>query len=213
LTTRIECSRNPSRGSRPTSGIQLRPESSPASAPAPLRTVRLFPSHPLPDAWERVFPGRVRRRDEGSSLFIRSRFGGVIRRTRLLSLGRTLPASVLRTDAFGILSRCQLPRPNCQRTKRAVGTSACGATHWRLVSLSWTEVRLDASSRASTHDAHRRNPPHQQRDPRRQGPHEQERGNRTPTTQGSPGIQRDRPQPNEKLAEGSGIVKRPEKLA
>ena len=110
------------------------------------------------------------------------------RTARLLSLGRTLPESRLRRVPFGILSRCQLPRPNCQRTKRAVGASACGATHWRLVSLSWTEVRLDASSRASTHDAHRRSPPHQQRDPRRPGPHEQERGNRTPTTQDFPGF-------------------------
>ena len=41
------------------------------------------------------------------------------RTTRLLSLGRTLPESRLRRLPFGILSRCQLPRPNCQRTKRA----------------------------------------------------------------------------------------------
>ena len=41
------------------------------------------------------------------------------RTARLLSLGRTLPESRLRRLPFGILSRCQLPRPNCQRTKRA----------------------------------------------------------------------------------------------
>ena len=41
------------------------------------------------------------------------------RTTELLSLGRTLPESRLRRLSFGILSRCQLPRPNCQRTKRA----------------------------------------------------------------------------------------------
>ena len=145
LTTRIECSRSPLPGSGPTSGIQLRPESSPASAPAPFRTVRFVPSHPFPDAWDLSSPGRVSRRARRSSLFIRSRSCGLTRKNRLLSLGRTLPAPVLRTDAFGILSRCQLPRPNCQGTKRAVGTPAYGTTYWRLVSLSWTEVRLAAS--------------------------------------------------------------------
>lgn len=43
----------------------------------------------------------------------------IARTTKLLSLGRTLPENRLRRLSFGILSRCQLPRPNCQRTKRA----------------------------------------------------------------------------------------------
>jgi hypothetical protein len=36
---------------------------------------------------------------------------------RKSSLGRTLPETGLRPGSFGILSRCQLPRPNCQGTK------------------------------------------------------------------------------------------------
>ena len=90
LTTRIECSRT-----------SLDPNV-------------LLPDHRI------AFHGRGKL---SPALTILALFGSpalrIARTTRLLSLGRTLPESRLRRLPFGILSRCQLPRPNCQRTKRA----------------------------------------------------------------------------------------------
>ena len=86
----------------------------------------------------------------------------IARMTRLLSLGRTLPESRLRRLPFGILSRCQLPRPNCQGTKQAgsasstVGSRPCPRAAdpvwgFRSRALPWTEVRPGKPERASTH--------------------------------------------------------------
>ena len=71
------------------------------------------------------------------------------------SLGRTLPVPALRTGTFGILSRCQLPRPNCQRTKQAATRRRLDAgvvTARELVMDRGSNRNAIAPDRASTHD-------------------------------------------------------------
>jgi hypothetical protein len=96
LTTRIECSRT-----------------------SPMRIV-LRPGYRIALRFHgRLSPATILALKRGS-------FPAVARAKRSSSLGRTLPESRLRRLPFGILSRCQLPRPNCQRTKRAdVATCTC----------------------------------------------------------------------------------------
>ena len=108
LTTRIECSR-----SRMTSG--LRRQSSRFNYGPSTSSVLDMP-------W--IIAGK-RRPHPGSNVFLAACSAIAILTeasktiASRLSLGRTLPGVRLRTDPFGILSRCQLPRPNCQRTKQA----------------------------------------------------------------------------------------------
>ena len=95
------------------------------------------------------------RSDERLFLALHAGMGGGRIHHTPRSLGRTLPVPALRTGTFGILSRCQLPRPNCQRTKRAATRRRLYAgvkTARELVMDRGSNRDASAPVRASTHD-------------------------------------------------------------
>ena len=136
----------------------------------------------------------------------------ITRTTGLLSLGRTLPESRLRRLPFGILSRCQLPRPNCQRTKRAddvprtfvPGTPAARDCHGQRFAPA---AKNRHPERASTHDV-RQTPATL---PRKWTRPAGSTGSRAAKREPIPNHW-DRPHLYEKLAEGFGTVKRLKKV-
>ncbi len=154
-------------------------------------------------------PSRSRRTQPGLTILAHKRglSPAVTRAKWPSSLGRTLPESRLRRLPFGILSRCQLPRPNCQGTKRAddaTHTSVHGTTAAR--DCHGQRFVPGHPERASTHDT------------LRASGHRHNHGGTSrlgDVTSGEAGTDlqatRDRPHLHEKLAEGFGTVKRPEK--
>jgi hypothetical protein len=106
LTTRIECSQThlkPISRSRPT------PEGKTGI------TLRVSPTQP------QILAGKRADTTWGSNVFSLRHRPDLPKQYRpaRYRLGRTPQAARQLTGPYGILSRCQLPRPNCQRTKQA----------------------------------------------------------------------------------------------